>query len=124
MSFSYRISSWFASVFRLPKLSSTESYGEGHSYLSGFNVNHDGVVHLNQGIWVADVTSVVGRNVWNRVGPELSALHLAQLVLGLLCSYSVKLETSLHIVQKTEDLVGTFNLNDICLDFRQSNRRL
>ena len=49
--------------------------------LSSADVHLDGVVHLDQGIRVADRTAVVGRQERNSLGSGLDTADLAQLVL-------------------------------------------
>ncbi len=53
--------------------------------------------------------------VGNTLLADFDTLDLAELVFGLLGGNFVGLESALGIVEKTEDLVGLLNLNDICI---------
>jgi hypothetical protein len=49
--------------------------------LSGGDVNLNGIVGVDQRVWVADGTTVMCGQVWNLLWSNLVMLHLAQLVL-------------------------------------------
>lgn len=49
--------------------------------LAGVQVDTDGIVDLDEGVWVADGAGVVGHQVGDSLGTNDDLLHLAQLVL-------------------------------------------
>ena len=49
--------------------------------LAGLQVDADGVVHLDEGVGVADGASIMGHQVGDSLGADDDLLHLAQLVL-------------------------------------------
>ena len=75
--------------------------------LVGLQVHLHGVVDLHHGVGVADGASVVGDNEGDLLAGQLALLHLAQLELSLSLVDAVEDETSLHIVEKAEAVVGT-----------------
>ena len=50
--------------------------------LACLQINLDGVVHLDEGIWIADSPGIVGDEVGDPFGAHKDLPHLAQLVLG------------------------------------------
>lgn len=49
--------------------------------LAGFQVDANGIIDLNEGVWVADGAGVVGHQVWDSFGANNNLLDFAQLVL-------------------------------------------
>ena len=49
--------------------------------LAGLQVDADGVVHLDEGVWVADGAGIMGHQVGDSLGADDDLLDLAQLVL-------------------------------------------
>ena len=49
---------------------------------AGCDVDSDGVVHLDQRIWVADTATVTSDNTWDAFQSNQHLLHFAQLVLN------------------------------------------
>ena len=81
--------------------------------LVGLQVHLHGVVDLHHGVGVADGASVVGDNEGDLLAGQLALLHLAQLELSLSLVDAVEDETSLHIIEKAETVVGTLDGNHI-----------
>ena len=75
--------------------------------LASLEVHLHGVVDLHHGIGVADGAGVVSHNEGDLLAGQLALLDLAQLELGLGLIDAVENETSLHIVEKAEAVVGT-----------------
>ena len=81
--------------------------------LAGGDVHLDAVVHLDDGVGVADGPPVGGVQVGDSVGAGLGLPDLAQLVLGLLGGDPVHGEPPLHVVDDAEVLSGLLDLDDI-----------
>lgn len=47
----------------------------------GGNIQNDGVISLDDWVWVADGATVVGDQEWHAFSSQLSFLHFAKLVL-------------------------------------------
>ena len=75
--------------------------------LVGLQVHLHGVVDLHHGVGVADGASVVSDNEGDLLAGQLALLDLAQLELSLSLVDAVEDETSLHIIEKAEAVVGT-----------------
>ena len=89
--------------------------------LASLEVHLHGVVDLHHGIGVADGAGVVSHNEGDLLAGQLALLDLAQLELGLGLIDAVENETSLHIVEKAEAVVGTLEGDHI---YTISNRRM
>jgi len=91
------------------------TWGEWDDLLSsvGGEVELDGVVDLDQWVWVSDGSAVVGDDVWNTTGTELNLLDLEELVGSLLSGDSVDEESSLDVVEDTEVLSGLLNGDNV-----------
>merc|ERR1719389_538260 len=81
--------------------------------LAGGDVHLDAVVHLDDGVGIADSSAIGGVQVGHGVGAGLDLPDLAELVLGLLGSDPVHGEPALHIVDDAEVLAGLLDLDDI-----------
>ena len=81
--------------------------------LAGGDVHLDAVVHLDDGVGVADGPAIGGVQVGHGVGAGLDLPDLAELVLGLLGSDPVHGEPALHVVDDAEVLAGLLDLDDI-----------
>ena len=81
--------------------------------LVGLQVHLHGVVDLHHGVGVADSASVVSDNEGDLLVGQLALLDLAQLELSLSLVDAVEDETSLHIIEKAETVVGTLDGNHI-----------
>lgn len=81
--------------------------------LVGFNVQLDGIVHLNQWIGVTDCSSIVGGNERNTLGSNLNASDFAKLVLGFFSSNSVDGKAALDIIYQAEVLTSLVNGDNI-----------
>ena len=81
--------------------------------LAGGDIHLDAVVHLDDGVGVADSPAIGGVQVGHGVGAGLDLPDLAQLVLGLLGSDPVNGEPALHVVDDAEVLAGLLDLDDI-----------
>ena len=77
--------------------------------LASLDVDFGGVVDLNMWIWIADCAAIVSDNHWNTLWTHQDFLDLAQLVLGLVFFDTVDCETTLHVIDKAEELVGLLN---------------
>lgn len=78
------------------------------------NIVSDGVVHLDQGVGIADGSAIVRHEEWNAPRASLNTLDAAQLVLGLLLADLVKNKATLHVVEQTEEVTGLLDRDDIC----------
>lgn len=76
-------------------------------------VELDGVVDLDRGVGVTDGAAVVGDDVGDTLGTELSAADLAELEGSLLGGDAVDGEAALDVVKETEVLARTLNGDDI-----------
>jgi len=72
-----------------------------------------GVVDLDEGIWVADGSSIVGDDVRDTLGADGDPSDLEKLVGGFLGSDAMNGEATLDVVEETEVLPGFLNGNDI-----------
>lgn len=81
--------------------------------LASGNVQLNGVIDLDQWVRVADGTSIMGGDEWNTFGSNLDFLNLAQFVLSFFSSNSVDSESSLDIIDQSEELTGLFDGDNI-----------
>ena len=81
--------------------------------LAGGDVHLNAVIHLDNGVGIADGPAVGGVEVGHSVGTGLDLPDLAELVLGLLGSNPVHGEPSLHVVDDTEVLPRLLNLDNV-----------
>jgi len=81
--------------------------------LSGLKVEHDGIIHSNVRIRVADSAAIVGGDVRDTALAELNALNLAELVGRLLLADAVDNKATLGVVEEAEVLISLGNVNDI-----------
>jgi len=72
-----------------------------------------GVSGLDQGVGVADGSSVVRDQVGNSAHSDGDSLDFQKLVPGFFAGDSVNSKATLGVVEKTEILVGSFDSNDI-----------
>jgi len=77
--------------------------------LAGIKGDLDGIVGLDDGVRITDGSAIVSDNVWYRLTPNPYLCHLCELVLAFLGSDPVDRESSLGIIQQTEELIGFFN---------------
>jgi len=83
--------------------------------LAGGNVQLDCVINLHQWIRVTDGAPIMGGDERNTFGSDLDALDFAQFVLGFLSGNSVDGESSLDIIDQSEELSGLVDGDDIYL---------
>lgn len=76
-------------------------------------VKLDGVVDLDVGVGVTDGAAIVGNDVGDTLGTELSTLDLAELEVGLLGRDAVDGETALDVVKETEVLARLLNGDNV-----------
>jgi len=81
--------------------------------LAGGNVQLDCVINLHQWIRVTDGAPIMGGDERNTFGSDLDALDFAQFVLGFLSGNSVDGESSLDIIDQSEELSGLVDGDDI-----------
>jgi len=81
--------------------------------LAVLQVQSDRVVHFDVRVRVADGTTVVRDDHWDTLGRHQHFLHFAQLVLGLLLADTVHSETTLDVIDETEEFVRLLDGNDI-----------
>ena len=91
--------------------------------LASLEVHLHGVVDLHHRIGVADGAGVVSHNEGDLLAGQLALLDLAQLELGLGLIDAVENETSLHIVEKAEAVVGTLEGDHIYENKQRENER-
>lgn len=83
-------------------------------HLAGRDVVLDRIVLVDDRIRVADGAPVVGQDERHLLRADLDALHLQQLVLGLLRGDAVDGETALDVVDQAEVLAGLVDGDDVC----------
>ena len=83
------------------------------SDFTSFQINLDGVVDLDQWVWVTDGTTIVSNGIWDSLGTELDLFHLGKLVLGFFFSDAMDGETTLDIIDETKVFTSLFNGDDI-----------
>jgi len=76
-------------------------------------IEHDGIVYLDERVWVPNGTSVMGGDILDASRPYLLSDDLAELVFSLLGADTMKGESALDVVQEPEDLIGLFELDDV-----------
>lgn len=81
--------------------------------LAGLQVQANSVVDLDEGIGEADGATVVGNNEGDGLGTNLHLLDLAELVLGLLLADAVDDKATLGVVEDTEVLTSSLELNNV-----------
>lgn len=77
------------------------------------NIQTDSIVDLDEWVWVSDGASLVRGQVWHSLAASTDALDAAQLVASLYWSDTMKNETSLDIVENSEEFICSFNGDDI-----------
>lgn len=77
------------------------------------NVKLNDVLNANIGVGVADGATVVGNSERDTLGAESNLLNLRELIGSLLRGDTVDSEPTLGIVEQTEVLVGSLNLNNV-----------
>jgi len=81
--------------------------------LSSGEIDLDGVVDLDQRVWVSDCSRIMRNEERDSLGSKLDPLDLAQLVLGLLGLNSVDGESALGIVDEAEVLARLVDGDDV-----------
>lgn len=83
-------------------------------------VEFDGIVDTNARIRVTNGSAIVRNDVRNATETQGDALHFEKLVIGLFRSDAMGCEATLHVVDKSEVLVGLVDAHDIykkCMPF-------
>jgi len=83
-----------------------------HDFAS-VDVQPDRIVHLYDGVRVADGAAVRSVQVWDVLGSSFDFTNAAQFVFGLLVGDPVNGVASLDVIDETEVLSGFVNLDDI-----------
>jgi len=83
------------------------------SDFAGTDVDLDGVVDLDEGVWVADGAGIMGAQVWDTLGPNPHLADFAELVLGFFLSDAVDNEAPLDVVDQAEVLTSLVDGDDI-----------
>lgn len=81
--------------------------------LVGLQVELDGVVGLDEWVWVADGAAIIGVQVWDALLAELDRPDLAELELSILIPDRVKAEAALGVIQKPVVLTSLGNRNNV-----------
>ena len=81
--------------------------------LAGLELVLDGVVHLDEGVGVADGAAVVGDDEWDTLGANTGLPDLEELVGSLLGADAVDGEAALDVVEETEVLARLLDGDDI-----------
>ena len=82
--------------------------------LAGLELVLDGVVHLDEGVGVADGAAVVGDDEWDTLGANTGLPDLEELVGSLLGADAVDGEAALDVVEETEVLARLLNGDNVC----------
>jgi len=88
--------------------------------LALLNVVSDGVVHLNERIRIADGAAIMGDQEWNALRAGLDSSNSAQLVRALFGRDLVQDESTLHVIEQSEEIAGLFNGDNIHESSRES----
>ncbi|KAF6988302.1 hypothetical protein CFC21_005864 [Triticum aestivum] len=86
--------------------------------LVGLQVKLDGVIGLDEWVWVADGAAIIGVEVWDALLAKLDRPDLAELELHInetiiLVPDRVKAEATLGVIQKPVVLTSLGNGNDV-----------
>lgn len=81
--------------------------------LACLQVNLDRIIHLDEGVWIADSAGIMSDQVRDSFGAHKDLPHLAQLVLGLLRCDAVHSKPALGIIHQAEMLTCLLNADDI-----------
>ena len=81
--------------------------------LTGSDDDLDGIIDLDEWIWVTDSTSIMSNSKRNSLLSELDLLDFAELVLRFLFSDSVDSKSSLDVVDESKMFTSLFNGNNI-----------
>lgn len=71
-------------------------------------------MHFDQRVWISDSATVVCNQVWDTFSTSSNSLDAAQFVTSFNWSDSMEDESSLNIVEDTEEFFRSFNGDDIC----------
>lgn len=78
------------------------------------DIKLDGVVDMDEGVWITDCSAVVGDNMRDTTSTESDFADLEELVGGLLGSDAVDGKSTLNVIEETEVLARLLNTDDIC----------
>jgi hypothetical protein len=81
--------------------------------LAILKIKLDGIVDLDEWVWITNCTTIVCDSKWDTLGTKLNLLDLAQLVLGFFSCDAVNGEATLGVVQQAEVLTSLLNGNHI-----------
>uniref|UniRef100_A0A452Y130 Uncharacterized protein n=1 Tax=Aegilops tauschii subsp. strangulata TaxID=200361 RepID=A0A452Y130_AEGTS len=81
--------------------------------LVGLQVELDGVIGLDEWVWVADGAAIIGVQVGDALLAELDRPDLAELELSILIPDRVKAEATLGVIKKPVVLTSLGNGNDV-----------
>jgi hypothetical protein len=74
----------------------------------------NGVTDLDAWVRVSQSSGIVGNEVWNLVGADLDLHDLAELLVGFLVLDSEQGESSLLIVEHSEEVATLWNAENVC----------
>lgn len=83
------------------------------SNFASLQINLNGVVHLDEGVRVANGASIMGHKMWDSFCADKDLPHFAQLVLGLLGCNAMNSKSTLGVVDQSEILSCLVNADDI-----------
>jgi len=89
------------------QISNIESHVIGD--LSGFQIDLDGIVDLDEWVRISDGSSVMKRNVRDALVSNCGFLDLAEFVLGFFTRNWLQGESSLGVIEQSEAFVGLFD---------------
>jgi len=82
-------------------------------YFTGFNINLDNIISLDDRIGVSDGATVVSNNIWDFLVGHSQVLNSAKLELLLLIGDAVKDESTLGVENKSKLITSLWDFNDI-----------
>jgi hypothetical protein len=81
--------------------------------LSSFEVNFNYIVHGDSWIGVSQASGIMGDQIWDLVLSHNPSLDLAQFEIGLLLLYFGQSESSLNIIEHSEEILGFWDTDNI-----------
>lgn len=83
------------------------------SYFACLQINLNGVIHLDEGIRVANSSSIMGHQMWDSFCAHKDLSHFAQFILGLLRCDTMNSKAALGVIDQAEVLSSFVNADHI-----------
>jgi len=80
---------------------------------ASLKVEFEGIVHFDEGVRIAQCTTVVGNNKGDALGADPNLLDFEEFVFGLFCGDTVNGEAALDVVDEAEVLTSFIDGDDI-----------